>query len=73
METNIFTHIKIIIYEVKICKNDKATHFYHSPGNVNKMSISMDLYPLILESADLQQAVELNSTRNVKTSDVNFH
>jgi len=32
------------------------------------MSIGMDLYPLILESADLQQAAELNSTRNV-----NFH
>jgi len=29
METDIFTHIKIIIYEFKVCKNDKATHFYH--------------------------------------------
>jgi hypothetical protein len=29
METNIFKHIKIIIYEVYICKNDKATHFYY--------------------------------------------
>jgi hypothetical protein len=42
------------------------------PENVNKMSISMDLYPLILESTDLQQAMEINSTRNVKVSDVNF-
>ena len=25
----------------------------------------MDLYPLILESMDLQQAAEINSTRNV--------
>jgi hypothetical protein len=25
----------------------------------------MDLYPLILESTDLQQAAEINSTRNV--------
>jgi hypothetical protein len=32
----------------------------------------MDLYPLILESTDLQQAMEINSTRNVKVSDVNF-
>ena len=32
----------------------------------------MDLYPLILESTDLQQAAEINSTRNVKASDVNF-
>ena len=33
----------------------------------------MDLsYPLILENTDLQQAVELNSTRNVKMSDVNL-
>jgi hypothetical protein len=39
------------------------------PGNVNKISISMDLYHLILESTDLQQAAELNSTRNVKASD----
>jgi hypothetical protein len=29
METDIFKHIKIIIYEVYVCKNDKATHFYH--------------------------------------------
>jgi hypothetical protein len=37
------------------------------------MHIGMDLwYPLILESTDLQQVVELNSTRNVKASDVNF-
>jgi hypothetical protein len=43
-------------------------------GNVNTMPIGMDLwYPLILESTDLQQAAELNSTRNVKSSDVNFH
>jgi len=28
METNIFKHIKMIIYEVYVCKNDKATHFY---------------------------------------------
>jgi hypothetical protein len=28
----------------------------------------MDLYPLILESTDLQQAAEINSTRNVKAS-----
>jgi hypothetical protein len=34
----------------------------------------MDLcYPLILESTDLQQAAELNSTKNVKASDVNSH
>jgi hypothetical protein len=33
---------------------------------------SMDLYPLILESTNLQQAAEINSTRNVKASDVNF-
>jgi hypothetical protein len=33
----------------------------------------MDLYPLILESTDLQQVAEINSTRNVKVSDVNFH
>jgi hypothetical protein len=26
METDIFTNIKIIIYEVKVYKNDKATH-----------------------------------------------
>jgi hypothetical protein len=39
------------------------------PGNVNKMSISMNLYPLILESTDLQQAAEINSTRNVNASD----
>ena len=32
--------------------------------------ISMD--PLILESTDLQQAAEINSTRSVKASDVNF-
>jgi hypothetical protein len=32
----------------------------------------MDLYPLILESTDLQQAAEINSTRKVKASDVNF-
>jgi hypothetical protein len=33
----------------------------------------MDLsYPLILENTDLQQAAELNSTRNVKMSDVNL-
>ena len=32
----------------------------------------MDLYSLILESTDLQQAAEINSTRNVKASDVNF-
>jgi hypothetical protein len=37
------------------------------------MSMSMDLYPLILESTDLQQAAEANSTRNVKAYDVNFH
>jgi hypothetical protein len=41
------------------------------------MPIGMDLqvYPLtvILESTDIQQAVELNSTKNVKPSDVNFH
>jgi 3-methyladenine DNA glycosylase Mpg len=29
METDIFKHIKIIIYEAYVCKNDKATHFYH--------------------------------------------
>jgi len=29
METNIFKHTKIIIYEGQVCKNDKATHFYH--------------------------------------------
>jgi len=28
METDIFKHIKIIIYEVFVCQNDKATHFY---------------------------------------------
>ena len=33
----------------------------------------MDLYPLILESTDLQQVAEINSTRNVKAADVNFH
>jgi hypothetical protein len=33
----------------------------------------MDLYPLILESTDLQQAAEINSTRKVKASDVNLH
>jgi hypothetical protein len=32
----------------------------------------MDLYPLILESTDLQQAAEINSTRKAKASDVNF-
>jgi hypothetical protein len=32
----------------------------------------MDLYPLILESTDLQQATEINSTKNVKASDVSF-
>jgi hypothetical protein len=32
----------------------------------------MDLYPLILESTDLQQTSEINSTKNVKASDVNF-
>ena len=32
----------------------------------------MDLYPQILESMDLQQAAEINSTRNVKASDANF-
>jgi hypothetical protein len=38
------------------------------------MPIGMDLwYPLISESTDLQQAAELNSTRNVKVSDVNFN
>jgi hypothetical protein len=36
------------------------------------MSTSMDLYPLILESTDLQQTSEINSTKNVKASDVNF-
>jgi hypothetical protein len=35
--------------------------------------MSMDLYPLILESTDLQQVAETNSTRNVNASDVNFH
>jgi hypothetical protein len=30
-------------------------------------------YPLILENTDLQQAAELNSTRNVKVSDINLH
>ena len=30
METDIFTNIKIIIYEVKVYKNDKATHFYYN-------------------------------------------
>jgi hypothetical protein len=29
METDIFKHIKIIIYEVFVSQNDKATHFYH--------------------------------------------
>ena len=29
METDIFKHIKIIIYETQVCKNDKATHIYH--------------------------------------------
>jgi hypothetical protein len=29
METNICTHIKIIIYEAYVCKNDKATIFYY--------------------------------------------
>jgi hypothetical protein len=29
METDIFTNMKIIIYEVKVYKNDKATHFYY--------------------------------------------
>jgi hypothetical protein len=29
MKTNILKHIKIIIYAVYVCKNDKATHFYH--------------------------------------------
>ena len=33
----------------------------------------MDLYPLILESTDLQQVAEINSTRNAKASDVNFY
>jgi hypothetical protein len=33
----------------------------------------MDLYPLILESMDLQQVTEINSNINVKASDVNFH
>jgi hypothetical protein len=28
---------------------------------------------VILESKDIQQAAELNSTKNVKASDVNFH
>jgi hypothetical protein len=39
------------------------------------MPISMDLYPLtvILESTDIQQVAELNSTKKVKASDVNFH
>ena len=32
----------------------------------------MDLYPLILESTDLQQEAEINSTRNIKASNVNF-
>jgi hypothetical protein len=35
------------------------------------MHIGMDLwYPLILESSDLQQAAELNSTRNVNIQKV---
>ena len=29
METDTFKHIKIIIYEVYVCKNDKKTPFYH--------------------------------------------
>ena len=29
METDIFKHIQIIIYEVYVSKNDKATPFYH--------------------------------------------
>jgi hypothetical protein len=28
METDIFKHIKIIIYKVFVGQNDKATHFY---------------------------------------------
>ena len=32
METDIFKHIKIIIYEVYVCKNDKATYLY-TPRN----------------------------------------
>jgi hypothetical protein len=73
METNIFpgilTHIKIIIYRfvysfLPLSHNSLQT----------SMAISMDLrYSLISESMDLQQAAELNSTRNVKASDVYFH
>jgi hypothetical protein len=29
METNILKHIKIIIYEVFVYQNDKASHFYN--------------------------------------------
>jgi hypothetical protein len=29
METDIFKHIKIIIYKIYFCKNDKAAHFFY--------------------------------------------
>jgi hypothetical protein len=34
METDIFKHIKIIIYKVYVCKKDKATHFPRDFPNI---------------------------------------
>jgi hypothetical protein len=42
METDIFTHIRIIIYKVKVCKNDKATHFFVFNLMCLKISVSID-------------------------------
>jgi hypothetical protein len=41
METDIFKHIKIIIYEVFVCQNDKATHFY--PEHIHDLYLFSDL------------------------------
>jgi hypothetical protein len=65
----------LILTEIMIMTSliNKLTYtLRHKSYIKSKMSISMDLYPLILESTNLQQAAEINSTRNVKASDVNF-
>jgi hypothetical protein len=37
METDIFKHIKIIIYKVYVCKNDKKKHIFIIENNLQKV------------------------------------
>jgi hypothetical protein len=40
METNIFKHIKINIYKVYVCKNDKKKHIFIIEYNLQKVGHS---------------------------------